>query len=120
VLPGAGLVGRCGFVFWPGRGPDGAGETEIGWVLDPRRWGQGLAAEAAALDWGFGRGTGQPGLVQVTAMIAPDNVASVSVSVALQLGLRPERDEQLDGKPVRVYTLHRDAWPPPEGPARPA
>jgi RimJ/RimL family protein N-acetyltransferase len=56
--------------------------------------------------------------VQVTAMIAPDNVASVSV--ALRLGMRPERDEQLDGKPVRVYTLHRDAWPPPEGPARPA
>jgi hypothetical protein len=59
-----------------------------------------------------------PKAVQRLEMIAPDNV--VSVSVALQLGLRPERDEPLDGKPVRVYTLHRDAWSPPEGPARPA
>lgn len=112
LLPDAGLVGRCGFVFWPDRGPQGAGETEIGWVLDPRHWGRGLATEAASavLDWGFGSGPGHPGLTHVTAMIAPDN--DRSIAIALRLGLRPERDEDFNGKRVRVYTVNRDGWPP--------
>ena len=45
-------VGRVGLAYhraWPG-------EPEVGWWIDPERWGEGLATEAgaASIDYAFG------------------------------------------------------------------
>lgn len=52
----------------------GIGEIEIGWVIVPERWGQGLATELAraSLDVSFGPLKRQ----EVIAYTLPDNVAS--------------------------------------------
>ncbi len=46
------LIGRVGPQFhraWPG-------DPEVGWAVDPRWWGRGIATEggAAAVEWAFG------------------------------------------------------------------
>jgi RimJ/RimL family protein N-acetyltransferase len=52
-------------------------KDEIGWLVDPDRWGEGLATEGAraALDDLFGR----VGLPRVIAFALPDNRASLQV-----------------------------------------
>ena len=61
-------------------------QDEIGWAIDPRRWGEGLAAEAAvaAIADGFER----CGLDEVIAFTTPDNQASRRVMVKCGLELR--------------------------------
>jgi RimJ/RimL family protein N-acetyltransferase len=100
------LVGRSGPWF-----PEGWPMLEVGWVVDARRRGEGLAVEAgrASLDWCFAH----LGVEQVCSIIRPENQASARV--ALKLGAR--RDRQLDdflGGPADLW-LHqrpgRAAWP---------
>ncbi|HEV2858510.1 MAG TPA: GNAT family N-acetyltransferase [Solirubrobacterales bacterium] len=88
------FLGRTGLKYWPQ-----FDETELGWVLRPEAHGKGYAAEAAAavLQWGFER-FDPPYL---TAMIRPDNVASIAV--AERLGMHPIRRDELLGDPVAVY-----------------
>lgn len=69
-------------------GPDDRGvDVEILYSLEPNRWGQGFAAEAAraVLDYAFG----VLGLHRVTAEI--DRGSAVSAEVAERLGMRPWR-----------------------------
>lgn len=54
-----------------------------------------------------GVGLGSLGLSAVTAMIHPDDAASVRV--ARRLGFAPRREDTLLGKPVTVYALDAPA-----------
>jgi ribosomal-protein-alanine N-acetyltransferase len=83
--------------------PEGWPMLEVGWVVDPRHQGQGIATEAgrAALDWCFAN----LGVDEVCSLIRPDNAASARV--AQKLGARLDR--QLDafmGAPTDVW-VHR-------------
>jgi RimJ/RimL family protein N-acetyltransferase len=78
------------------------GEYEIGWWIDPERWGRGYATEGgrAVRDEAFGR-LGAPSLV---ARIHPDNAASFAVAAAL--GLEPESEAvNRHGVPVTILRL---------------
>ncbi|HEX5990118.1 MAG TPA: GNAT family N-acetyltransferase [Solirubrobacterales bacterium] len=95
---GGRFLGRSGLKFWPE-----FGETELGWVLRPEARGRGLATEAAGalLRWGFESFD----LPYITAMIRPDNAASIAV--AERLGMEPLREDVLLGDEVVVYAVRR-------------
>jgi RimJ/RimL family protein N-acetyltransferase len=91
-------IGRSGLNWW-----EEFGETEVGWTFERAHWGQGYATEAAraVLDWGFF----DLELTRITAMIAPENKASIAV--AERLGFTPRREDEVLGKPCTVYALDR-------------
>ena len=82
--------------------------VEVGWRLDPRVWGRGLATEGgrAALAAGFGA----LGLDAVVSIYEPENVASGRVME--HLGMTPARDTVHPelGVPLRVYRITREQW----------
>jgi RimJ/RimL family protein N-acetyltransferase len=92
------FLGRSGLKHWPE-----FEEVEVGWVLAPEARGRGVATEAAraCLDWGF-RDFDLP---YITAMIAPDNAASIAV--AERLGMERLREDTLRdfGISVIVFAL---------------
>jgi RimJ/RimL family protein N-acetyltransferase len=98
---GGRFLGRTGLRYWPQ-----FGETELGWVLRPEARGRGIATEAgrAVLGWGFERFD----FPYVTAMIRPENEASIAV--AERLGMSPSRSDELLGEQVIVYSVSREAW----------
>jgi RimJ/RimL family protein N-acetyltransferase len=93
------FLGRAGLKYWPQ-----FDETELGWVLRRDAWGHGYATEAgrACLTWGFSTLT----VPYLTAMIHPDN--SASIGVARRLDMTPLRDDVLLGSDVVVYAIARD------------
>ncbi|HEX5593830.1 MAG TPA: GNAT family N-acetyltransferase [Solirubrobacterales bacterium] len=96
------FLGRTGLKYWLQ-----FDETELGWVLRREARGQGLATEGAGavLGWGFE----QFELPYFTAMIHPDNLASIAV--AGRLGMKPIRHDELNGDPVTIYASGPDAPP---------
>jgi RimJ/RimL family protein N-acetyltransferase len=95
------LVGRIGLYRpegWPG--------LEVGWLVDRKRWGEGLATEGAraSLAHAFGR----LGADRVISVILPENAASIRV--AEKLGERYTETRQLQGHRVAVYAIERRAW----------
>jgi RimJ/RimL family protein N-acetyltransferase len=74
--------------------------------VDRSRWGEGFATEggAAALAHAFG----PLGAERVISVIEPPNTASIRV--AEKLGERFEREQELQGKQVRVYGIDRERW----------
>ncbi len=82
---GGRLVGEAGLQLLEQRGP----EVEIGWVLDPDRWGRGYASEAARrwLEVGFA----DLGLDRIIATILPPNRASQAVATRLGMTLEGRR-----------------------------
>jgi len=95
---GASFLGRTGLKYW-----SQFEETEIGWALHAEARGQGYATEAAraVLDWAADRFDAP----YFTAMIRPDNTASIAV--AERLGMNPLRPDKLLGDPVTVYAITR-------------
>lgn len=95
------FVGRTGLRHW-----QQFGETEVSWVLHADARGKGYATEAgaAALRWGFER-FDPPYL---TAMIQPDNTASLRV--AERLGMKPIRTDNLLGEEVIVHAIDHAEW----------
>jgi RimJ/RimL family protein N-acetyltransferase len=100
------FLGRAGLKYW--RQFD---ETELGWVLRRDAWGHGYATEAAraCLTWGFSVLT----VPYLTAMIHPEN--SASIGVARRLNMTPLRDDVLLGSEVVVYAIARDDAGPRAG-----
>lgn len=92
------LVGEVGLQVLEG-GPD----VEIGWVIARDRWGEGLAAEAAApwLDVAWDH----LGLDEVLAVIRPENAASRRV--AEKLGMREEGTRHAYGRAMALYAISR-------------
>src|SRR5579872_1670774 len=66
------LIGFCGVGFWRD-----APDPEIGWWLERRSWGQGLATEAAraALKHAFE----SAGLERIISVARPENTASIRI-----------------------------------------
>lgn len=95
------FLGRTGLKHWPQ-----FGETEVGWVLRPEAPRQRVrdGGARAAVAWGFEAFE----LPFVTAMIQPENVASVRV--AERLGMSPIRSDELLGADVVVYAIIREEW----------
>jgi RimJ/RimL family protein N-acetyltransferase len=95
------FLGRTGLKYW-----QQFDETEVSWLLHADARGKGYATEAgaAALRWGFERF--EP--PYLTAMIQPDNAASLRV--AERLGMSPIRTDRLLGDEVIVHAV---AWASP-------
>ena len=75
------LLGRSGVSYhraWPD-------DPEIGWAVDPDRWGEGIATEAggACVEWSFG----ELGFPRVVSIATEANVASRRVMAKLGFGL---------------------------------
>jgi len=92
------FLGRTGLKYW-----SQFGETEAGWALHAEARGRGYATEAAGavLDWA----TGRFDVPYFTAMVRPDNTASIAV--AERIGMTPLRPDKLLGDPVTVYATER-------------
>ena len=97
--PSGRFLGRSGLKYWPQ-----FEETEVGWTMHRDAWGRGLATEAAraSVDWAFEAFD----LPYLTAMVHPENTASVRV--AERLGMSQLRDDVLLGDRVRVFALYRN------------
>jgi len=103
------MVGRGGPQWTNASGKD---EIEIGWVIVPERWREGLATELAraSLDVAFG----PLGLDEVIAYTLPDNVASWRVME--KTGFVFEREIEYVGLRHVLYRRRAD----PVGPSRTA
>lgn len=80
---------------------------EIGWWVDPRSWGRGIATEAALAlrDNAFG----DLGVRRIAARYYQENLASERVMI--KLGMRLYGDVPGNGgRPVRVYVLDHTEW----------
>jgi RimJ/RimL family protein N-acetyltransferase len=81
--------------------------TEIGWFVDPRYWGQGLATEGAeaTLQYAFG----PLALARVIARYNADNVASGRVMQKIGMHLwREKADPGRPGVTERIYEKYAD------------
>lgn len=93
-------IGRCGIIRWEIEGQE---ELEVGYLITRPYWGQGLATEAAIAirDWGL-RELNRERLI---SLIYPANLASIRV--AEKNGMTYERQVELFGRPVSMYSLLR-------------
>lgn len=78
------FLGRCGLLPWH---IDGRFEVELAFLIDKRRWGEGLATEASRAIVHHARTA--LGLTRLICLITPGNVRSVAV--ATKVGMRFER-----------------------------
>jgi ribosomal-protein-alanine N-acetyltransferase len=92
------LVGYCGLNR---DRVEGEPVVEVGWSITPRRWGEGLAPEAAraAVDWGFQRA----GLDRIVSFTMVDNLRSQRVME--KLGMARVREFERGGLPHLLYEL---------------
>jgi RimJ/RimL family protein N-acetyltransferase len=93
---GGAFLGRVGLYEpdpWPG--------TELAWALAREHWAKGLATESATAvrDWAFGTLR----LPRLVSVILAENRASIRV--AEKIGERFDRDDAIDGTPVRIYAI---------------
>jgi RimJ/RimL family protein N-acetyltransferase len=87
--------------------PELAHESELGWFVDRRRWGQGLATEGArqALTFAFD----ELDLPRVIARYNADNAASGRVME--KIGMKHWKDmahTEMPGATARIYEMPRD------------
>jgi ribosomal-protein-alanine N-acetyltransferase len=96
------LIGRCGLLPWD---LEGRKETEIGYLLARRYWGQGYATEAARAirEYAFAR----LGFDRLISLIQPANAASQRV--AIKNGMHHERDVKIGEIDAMLFAIHRDA-----------
>jgi RimJ/RimL family protein N-acetyltransferase len=100
------------FLGWSGPWfPEGWPMPEVGWMVDPRHQGQGIATEAgrASLEWCFAN---LP-VDQICSLIIPENVASARV--AEKLGAQRDRRMTIMGREADVWLHSR-----PDSIARPS
>ncbi|MBD8574717.1 GNAT family N-acetyltransferase [Pseudomonas syringae] len=82
-------------------------EVMLGYRLRPAYWNQGLATEAVRAVLIHAFDTLELG--SVTAVVEPDNLASVQV--LHKVGFRGWLTTMYHGMGVRLYRLNRDKWP---------
>ncbi|HEU5009439.1 MAG TPA: GNAT family N-acetyltransferase [Gaiellaceae bacterium] len=99
------LIGRVGVMREP-HWEATACKDEIGWAVDPRRWGEGIATEAAAatLRDVFERA----GLEQVVSFASLANTASLRVMA--KLGFASGGTAEWKGAPVEWRSLSADRF----------
>ena len=93
------LVGRAGPQFhrvWPG-------DPEVGWAVDPNRWGEGIATEmgGACVAWALG----ELGFRRVVSITTEANVASLRVMAKLGFSLLTRLDDPVLGLELWVHSL---------------
>lgn len=103
AFTGVAALNRLGAIV-PGIEEDA---IEIGWWVDPRAWGRGIATEAALAlrDEAFGG----LGAGRIVARYQPANEASGRIMVKLGMRVHGDRPGK-GGRPVRVYELGRADW----------
>jgi RimJ/RimL family protein N-acetyltransferase len=81
------------------------GAIEVGWHLHPDAWGHGYATEAArgALERGWAAG-----LMEIVAVVAPENQASLTVCRRLGMEHRG-RTERYYGRELELFVAPRPA-----------
>jgi RimJ/RimL family protein N-acetyltransferase len=96
------FLGRAG--LW---NPEGWPGLEVGWKLARHAWGQGYATEAGrkAMHWAWATLDAD----RIISVIHRDN--SASVRVAERLGLRPLRDDAVNGQRVTIFGIERPTPP---------
>ncbi len=96
------LVGRAG--LWQ---PEGWPGVEVGWLVDPDRWGEGFATEAGrvAVDIAFDR----HGLDEVISVTLPHNTASRRVMSKVGLS-DTGTTVDLRGRTQVLYRITREEW----------
>ena len=101
------LAGYCGFRFL-----EGAEEIEIGYGIEPARWGRGLATEAAGacLRYGFAE-KNFPRVLGIT-----DCGNRASARVLEKLGMTFDRRAPHRGQDTLFYALTRAAFRPDDSP----
>jgi RimJ/RimL family protein N-acetyltransferase len=95
----AGFVG----LHYPTFLPEAVGEVEVGWRLDRRFWGRGLATEAARASVAYG--FADLGLPRIVSLIRPENARSVAVARRLGMSLAASHSHPLDGYRIDVWAL---------------
>ncbi len=97
------MIGRCGLCFL-----DNTLEVELGYVLDPEYWHQGLATEAskASLRYGFE----ELKLEKIVAIAKPENIASQRVME--KLGMKYEKDANYYQTNVVYYKISTKEYQP--------
>jgi RimJ/RimL family protein N-acetyltransferase len=103
------LAGYCGFRFM-----DDTDEIEIGYAVEPARWGEGLATEAAraCLRYGFEEAH-FPRVLGIT-----DSANAASARVLEKLGMAFERRAPHHGLDTLFYALARADFRPGDSPYR--
>ncbi len=89
--------------------PDRTSALELTYAIDPLRWSEGLAAEAAAaiVNWGF---RSFETLHEIIALARDDNPASIRVMQ--KIGLEPQgRTDRYYGETLALFSRRRDAGP---------
>ena len=94
------FLGRCGLLPWT---IDGAFEVELAYLIDPRRWGEGLATEAARAI--VRHAHGELEIERLIGLIDPENLASVRV--AEKVGMRFDRHHVDEHGPCALYARSR-------------
>lgn len=92
------FVGRCGLLPWT---IEGVEEVELAYLIDPARWGEGLATEAAGAIAVYARDALRLG--RLIALVMPDNEASVRV--ATKVGMSFERLYTDEFGPCQLYAM---------------
>jgi RimJ/RimL family protein N-acetyltransferase len=105
------VLGRVGFLVWnPQTWENGhrvqvgePRETELGWKLDRRAWGNGYASEAATAcrDWGLGA----LGLTRLISLIALENTASIHVAERIGESFERELEPSPFSHPAGMWSL---------------
>ncbi|MDQ6879363.1 MAG: GNAT family N-acetyltransferase [Candidatus Dormibacteraeota bacterium] len=92
------VLGDCGLWTWKE-----TGETEIGWHLARKFWGQRFGSEAAVAVLDFAN---QAGLDQLICMVQTENVASLHI--AERLGFQFDGEWLRRGRLTRRYRRQRE------------
>ena len=97
------LIGYCGLFFWSSI--SGKEEVEIGYRLDPKYWGRGLATEAAIAvrDYAFKKFN----FSSLISLIQSQNIASIRV--AEKIGMEYEKDYTFLGISVKIYRIFKQS-----------
>lgn len=97
---GGAFLGRCGLLPWTIAGRP---EVELAYLIDPARWGEGFATEAAHAIVRHAHAV--LGIERLICLIDRENVASVRV--AEKVGMRFERDHVDEHGPCAIYARSR-------------
>ncbi len=95
------MIGRCGLYFL-----DNTPEVQLGYLLDPEYWHQGLATEAskASLRYGFE----ELKLKEIVAIAKPKNIASQKLME--KLGMKYEKDANYYQTDVVYYKISKKEY----------
>lgn len=95
------FIGFCGLQYL-----DNTSEIEVGYRLEKKFWGMGLATEAAeaSLRYGFH----ELGLERIVGVVHPENVPSQSV--IQKIGLRYVKEARFYNSDVEYYAITREEF----------